>query len=130
MVSGPFSMHSAGKQHYSEYPKQEGKQTVVKGQIDFDVGFYPCLQMKFQPFDTCESDAEKLKTDNTSEIASTVEAVFEDTVSVLNPTESNDLVGPSERSALNSKPNDDNSKSIVEQVGKLNGPSLTSKSYQ
>ncbi|MBW0557662.1 hypothetical protein O181_097377 [Austropuccinia psidii MF-1] len=109
------SYHSTGKRHYSEYLKQEGKQTVVKGRIDFDVEFYPCLQMKFQPFDTCESDAEKLKTDNTSEIASTVEAVFEDNVSVLNPTESNDLVRPSDRSVLNSKPNDDYSESIVEQ---------------
>ncbi|MBW0500252.1 hypothetical protein O181_039967 [Austropuccinia psidii MF-1] len=124
------SYHSTGKRHYSEYLKQEGKQTVVKGRIDFDVEFYPCLQMKFQPFDTCKSDAEKLKTDNTSEIASTVEAVFEDNVLVLNPTESNDLVRPSDRSVLNSKPNDDYSESIVEQVEQLNGPSLTSKSDQ
>lgn len=84
---GSTTHQSTGKQVFSEYLKTDGKKAVVKGRLDFEVEFHPCTNMRFSPFDRQPSELDKLKADDASDIASTVDADFEDNGSVVNGPE-------------------------------------------
>lgn len=89
---GLTSFESTGKRTFSEYLKTDGRKAVVKGRLHFEVEFHACKNMRFPPFNQPESDLEKVKTDDgASDIASTVDARFEDGGSVIH--ESDDLDG-------------------------------------
>ncbi|KAI8455528.1 C2 domain-containing protein [Phakopsora pachyrhizi] len=53
---GLIGFRSTGKKNYSDFLKQEGKKSVVKGRLYFDI--------RFKPFDRTGSDLENIKSSN------------------------------------------------------------------